>query len=323
VEPAPDPGLWGRLERLLADASPAGIRTHKLGPLAARFARLRGDSAVRHGSGEEQGAQIAAVLVKPLLERIRSVCDGPLVLVKGPEVARLYPGSARAFGDVDLIVGRPEETQVALLAAGFEETGDSFPDAHHLRPLKWPGLGLKVEIHRHPSWPKRLEPPPFAEILEAARPATCGVDGVLAPDPAHHALILVAHGWKENPLGTLRDLVDVAAVAATTADDALEQAARRWRVERILDATRIVFDSVVSGEQLPWRLRLWAGHLQDVRARTPVESLLRDWLQSFWKLQLNEAVLELGTTVRRQARRKDDEPWRTKLKRASGRARRA
>lgn len=34
------------------------------------------------------------LIAPPLLERIRAACDGPLVLVKGPEIARLYPGGA-------------------------------------------------------------------------------------------------------------------------------------------------------------------------------------------------------------------------------------
>ena len=47
-------------------------------------------------------AAIANASAPLLLERIRAICEGPLLLFKGPEVARLYPGSARGFGDLDL-----------------------------------------------------------------------------------------------------------------------------------------------------------------------------------------------------------------------------
>src|SRR5256885_1116802 len=90
------------------------------------------------------------------LEPIRSVCGGPLVLVKGPEVARLYPGSARTFGDVDLFAVDAQAAQRALLAAGFVEVDDPEPflDHHHLRPLKAPTVGLRVEVHTAPLWPE-------------------------------------------------------------------------------------------------------------------------------------------------------------------------
>ena len=179
-----------------------GIRVHKLGALAGRFRRLQGEPVPPPLAGDERGAAVAAVIAKPMLQRIRSVCDGPLVLVKGPEVARLYPGQARVYGDLDLLVPDPWAVQRELLAAGCVEVGEFFEDAHHLRPLKWPDLGLKVEVHKRPSWPKRLVPPSFEELFEAAGPASSGVEGVQTVSPAHHALILAAHGWKENPLGT-------------------------------------------------------------------------------------------------------------------------
>ena len=220
--PTTDTALWSALERLLDRASVDGIRLHKLGAVAGRFRRLRGEPVPPALAADERGSAVATLLAPRMLERIRSLVDGPLILIKGPEVARFYPGRARVFGDIDLVTPDPWAVQRALLDAGCAEVGDFFEDAHHLRPLKWPDLGLKIEVHKRPSWPKRIPPPPFEELLEAATPAACGVDGVLAIDPTQHALILAAHGWKENALGTLRDLVDVAAVAATLPEQDLE-----------------------------------------------------------------------------------------------------
>jgi hypothetical protein len=295
----------------------AGIRVHKLGALAGRFRRLRGDALPRELAADERGAAVAQLIVKPVLERIRSVCEGPLVLIKGPEVARFYPGHARVYGDVDLLVGDPWAVQQALLADGCIEVGDFFEDAHHLRPLKWPELGLKIEVHKRPSWPKRIEPPRFEEILEAALPATCGVEGVLAPLECHHALILAAHGWKENPLGTLRDLVDVAAVAASIPDDELDRGAGAWGLERLWRATRSTTDALLEGRPLKLPERLWARHLESVRERTLFESHLRGWLQGFSKSPPRVAILDTRDAMRKEFLPRPDETWRDKLMRAA------
>jgi len=57
---------------------------------------------------EEILAAALMLSVAPLLERVRASCDGPLVLMKGPAVAVHYPGSARSFWDLDLLVPNPE-----------------------------------------------------------------------------------------------------------------------------------------------------------------------------------------------------------------------
>ena len=310
--------LWSSVERLLQGAEVEGIRVHKLGALAGRFRRLRGEPVPPALTGDERGAAVAAVIAKPMLQRIRSVCDGPLVLVKGPEVARLYPGQARVYGDLDLLVPDPWAVQRELLAAGCVEVGEFFEDAHHLRPLKWPDLGLKVEVHKRPSWPKRLEPPSFDELFEAAGPASSGVEGVLTVSPAHHALILAAHGWKENPLGTLRDLVDVAAVVAAVPEDELEPTVRAWGLGRLWRSTRETTEALLEGRPLRFPVGLWARHLESMRERTMLETHLRNWLQGFWKSPPRLALLDTRDALRREFRPRPDETWRQKLGRAAG-----
>jgi hypothetical protein len=319
--PATDTALWTAVERLLERATVDGIRLHKLGAVAGRFRRLRGEAVPPALAADERGSAVALLLAPRVLERIRSLVDGPLVLIKGPEVARLYPGRARVFGDVDLLTPDPWAVQRALLDAGCAEVGDFFEDAHHLRPLKWPDLGLKVEVHKRPSWPKRIPPPPFEELLEAATPAACGVDGVLAVDPTQHALILAAHGWKENALGTLRDLVDVAAVATALPERDLERAASAWGLERVWHATRMTTDALLEGRPLPLPMRVWARHLESVRERTVLESHLRNWLQGFSKSPPRVALLDLRDALRRELRPKPGESWRRKLTRAADAAR--
>ena len=187
-------------------------------------------SCSRPGAGANLDASCPRTLSQPsawprpprwplplLLERIRTATEGPLLLVKGPEVARLYPDPAlRSFRDLDILVPDAPATQRQLLAAGFQETGDPrlYEQIHHLRPLFWPGLPLLVEVHSSPKWIASLDPPPAAELIRTAARSQAGPPGVLAPSPAQHALLLAAHAWAHRPLSRLRDLIDIAVVAA-------------------------------------------------------------------------------------------------------------
>jgi hypothetical protein len=317
VASALDEGIWASVERILTAAEIDGIRFHKLGALAGRFRRRQGEAVPPALAADERGAAVAMVISTPVLQRVRSACDGPIVLVKGPEVARLYPGQARVFGDLDVLVPDPPAVQQALKAAGFVEVGEFYEDAHHLRPLIFPGLGLKVEVHKRPSWPKRLASPSLDEILEAAVPCTSGVDGVVTPDARHHALILAAHGWKENPLGTMRDLIDVAAVSAGIPEHDLDRAARAWGLGRVWTATRGTTEALLEGRSLSLPVRLWAGHLESVRERTILEGHLRGWLQGFWKLPPRLALLDTRDAIRRELLPGPEETWRDKLTRTA------
>ncbi len=127
-----------------------------------------------------------------------------MILHKGPEVAAHYPDPIlRDFGDVDLIVRNAEEVQRALIAAGFEEIGDPalYVDIQHLRPLRWPELPLRVEIHSRPKWVEALPGPSTEELFAAAVPSTATIDGFLALPPQHHALVLAAHSWATSRCG--------------------------------------------------------------------------------------------------------------------------
>ena len=94
---------------------------HKFGPLAAY--RLAGSTGPVPAAlqPEEQLARIAVLTAIPLLRRIRDLADGPLVLVKGAEVASLYPGRARSFSDLDLFAVQGHAVHESLKAAGFAE----------------------------------------------------------------------------------------------------------------------------------------------------------------------------------------------------------
>src|SRR5205823_1213919 len=81
----------------------------------------------------------------------------------------------------DLLAGDAHAAQRALLAAGYVEVWDEpFVLRQHLRPLRSPTLGLKVELHTVPNWPPGRTPPPLQEILDRSVASGIGVDGIAA-----------------------------------------------------------------------------------------------------------------------------------------------
>jgi hypothetical protein len=250
---------------------------------------------------------------------VRDVCNGPILVIKGPEVAARYPApELRPFKDLDLLVPRPEEAQEALLAAGFQPIGDPalYVDIHHLRPLALRGFPISVEIHSQPKWLEQRRPPATAELLASAVPSTTGVDGVLAPDPVHHALLLAAHSWAHEPLRRLRDLVDAAAMVQGLDRNEVGRVARAWEIGRLWETTAATLDALFFGERTPWALRVWARNLLKVRERTVLENHLERVLSNFWALSGRESAAALGPLVAEELRPAADETWGEKLARS-------
>ena len=203
-----------------------------------------------------------------------------MLVLKGPELAARYPNRSRLFGDLDILVTDANETQRALIAAGFVELDDPeglWVGIHHLPRLSWPGLPLHIEVHSRPKWLEGSSPPRIEELFEAAVPTSSGVPGLLAPSPAHHAILVAAHAWAHQPLGRLRDLVDVGALAAEADPWELDDQARKWGVPRLVATTMDALEAVLRGRRTT-PLRLWAGHVAEVRDQTVFEHHLERML---------------------------------------------
>lgn len=278
-------GLWNGVEGLLERLTPERAGDHGLGALAARRLRLRGEEPPERLLREERAARVGALVAPVLLARAREAYDGPLLLVKGPELSRRYPDGARGFSDLDLVAEDAERAQAALLAAGFRLRPDTPPldyaRHHHLHPLEWPGLALPIEIHRSVMWPRGFQPPSNQELFEAARPASLPVDNLLVPDPHHHALLLAAHAWGEVPMRKLRELVDVLAFTSDGERDELGRLAQRWGIERGWDAVLGAADWLLRDGPEPRFVRSWARYLRQLREPTVVEMHAQEWLAPF------------------------------------------
>ena len=287
-EPVPhDLGLWDATDRLLATMSPQAVRINRVLPLAARRLRRLGNEIPRDFAHEERATRTAMMILPSLLGRIRNAFDGPMLVIKGPEVAARYPDAARSFGDLDVLVEDARAAQAALIAAGFVEVPDPtdhFLGIHHLPPLVWPELPLKIEVHDRPKWPRELPTPPAQSLFDEAVPSFCEIDGVEAPAPHHHALIVAAHAWAHTPLRDLRDLLDVAAIADEADESELMRTAREWRIERMWNTTRSTIRWRLYGGTPPVAVSGWARQLIGLREATVLEGHVARWASPFWLL---------------------------------------
>ena len=312
--------IWESVDRLIGAASnERALTVHRLEPLAARRLRSRGDAVPEAAAESERLGAAFSLAAEAHLARARAAVEGPLLVVKGPEVAALYPDPAtRVSRDVDLVAPEPEDVQRRLLAAGFAEAGsaDYYADAPHLLPLAWPGLPVEVEVHGRPNWPPWLSAPTVEALLVDAVPSATGVEGLLAPSPERHALVLAAHAWTHGPLTRLRDLLDVALMTARADRDELERLAEAWGMARLWRTTDAIAAALFLGGPRPRPLRTWGRNLAAVRERTVAEQHVARWVGWHAALPRRLAVRATIDELRDDLTPERGETWGRKLRRS-------
>jgi hypothetical protein len=315
--------LWGAVDRLV-DRAPnlQALTAHRLHLLAVQRWTAQGRPVPEELTAERRSNAFVALVAGIVLERIRAACDGPILLVKGPEAAASYPDpSVRPFRDLDLLVPDAAAVQSALLAAGFELTGDErlYRGIHHLRPVALPELPLLIEVHERPKWVDGLPAPTVEELIAASVPSATGVEGIHTLPPEYHALLLAAHGWAHVPLRRLLDLVDVAAAARRAGGRELRRLARAWGMTKLWRTTDRAIEALFYGGSAPLPLRTWASNLGSARERTVLEFHLQRTFASFWALPPHRAFAEMGRATVEHVKPEPGEHWRVKVAR-SGRA---
>jgi hypothetical protein len=309
--------IWDGVNRLI-DAAP-GIRdlqAHGLHLLAARRWREVGKPIPGDLAFAELWAAFRVNAARTILERIRLVCPGPLLVIKGPAVASRYPSAElRPFLDLDLLVRDPEAAQSALLADGFEAVPSRLhPETvHHLQPLQLRGTPLSIELHRRPKWIEGLRVPDFDELLEGAAPAALGVDGILTLPPPQHALVLTAHLWAHDPLARLLRVLDVAVMAEAADPQELEQLVGAWKMERSWRVTSALADALFRRGERPLPLRLWARNLTSAREASILRMHAARILAPFSIQPVGRAVPAAGAAVGGLLRPQPYESWRGKI----------
>ena len=319
--------IWTAVDAII-DRAPSleDLREHRLQLLAERRWSQTGKEIPPHLVAEKKLAAALVLPVPNLLARIGASWSGPMVILKGPELARRYPdGLLRPAGDIDLLVDDAEAAHAALRTAGFVVTGDPrrYVRIHHLQPLVWPTFPVRVELHRAPKWIDGLNPPSTAELFALAVPAQVGAGGFLTLTPAAHAVVLAVHAWAHEPLRSLRDLVDIAILTAEADLAEIDEIARRWGVANVWRTTHAAVEALFANGRAPVPMRLWARHLESARERTVAESHLERWLSPFWALPVRTALQRTSRRIADEARPVQGELWRTKLSRARLAARNA
>ena len=121
--------------------------------------------------------------------------------------------------------------------------------------------------------------------------------GLLAPAPAHHAVLLAVHSWTHRPLARVLDLADVLVMLADADAREARDTARRWRVERVWNATLAAADALLGDGPEPWTLRAWGRNTPEVRRPTRREELLERCLSPFAALPPLAAARVSGRSV--------------------------
>jgi hypothetical protein len=311
--------VWTRVDELIERAErPSDLRWHRLHLIGAARLRERGLPVPHEFVPDEFSSTVMTLAAPELLRRVRETLDGPVVLLKGPEVAALYPEpTLRPFRDLDLLVPAPHEAWRSLVQAGFVATGDPtlYVDIHHLRPLYLPGYPLVIELHSKPKWVPWVAPPSAAELFAAAVPSATGVDGILAPAPAHHAVALAAHSWAHEPLRRVHELLDVLLVTAQTDREEAARVSQSFGVARLWRITVDAADAVLGDGRRPLALAIWARNLERVRERTVLESHLEHLLAPFSIADQRVAARMAGRALGRDLRPEEGESWGDKFRR--------
>lgn len=307
--------LWEAVDRLVDGPHDVeALRAHGIQLLAARRWRVTGRFIPEELLADEREAVMVALMAPALLDRVRTIIPGPLVLLKGAEVAAYYPDPGlRPFGDLDILVLDATSAQETLLRAGFV-LAEKHDHRHHRAAIRWPGSALLVEIHDAPPWLPWMTPPSVDELVAATVPSAVGIDGVLALPQSYQALLLAAHSWRSAPLRRLLDLIDVAVMSDGVNRSELDALARCWRVERVWQATMWAIDAFLLGDERPsWTLHLLASHCRSFRERTLVEEWAARWVGAGWAPSAAEGLAALINVVKMDIGPQPGQSWAGKL----------
>jgi hypothetical protein len=185
-----------------------------------------------------------------------------------------------------------------------------------MAPLRHQYFPLFVECHLRPHWVDGIPAPPIHQLFDSAVPSVVPVAGISALPRASHAVGLAVHAWAHEPLGSLRQLIDVAAVRQGAPSAELDALARAWGVERIWRTTTAVIDALFFGAPRPWPLRVWARRLASARGRTVLETHLQRWLAGFSAFPPIRAGAMALRAVGGDLHPMGEEDWPAKLRRA-------
>lgn len=273
--------IWQALDRIITtDIHQHNLHIHGLGPLIAWRLRLNGQPVPEHLVAASRSAAYGTVTAAPLLQSIRDAISGPILVLKGPEIAACYPAPAlRPYGDLDFLVPDLPSAERQLIAAGFDLLGsqnDILPGYIHDLPLKKKGTALAIELHRRPGWLNWMNAPSNEHLFEIAILSATGVDGILTLPPVERTLFLADHSWRHGPYHSWLHPIDIALMHQHADPAALESTAAAWGLENLWNRTTNIIDALFYQSENPLGVldHLWSRHLRAYRSRTTHEYYL-------------------------------------------------
>jgi hypothetical protein len=316
--------LWPAVDRLVdRAASLEDLRRHRIHLLAAHGWRARGVEVSQELVLDELLSHVRIRGAHRLLGVLRDAYDGPVMMLKGLEIASHYPSpDLRVVNDLDVLVEDADGAYAACVAAGLMPVGYEdryYTGQHHLRPLVHPDdLSLVLEIHRRPNWVPWALAPSAPELIAGGVPSRLGLPGLLAPPPEQHAVMTAVHSFNDAPLRRLGDFVDVLALIGDVPASAAEEVAAGWGVDRLWRSTLRVARAVLLDGPQPWWLPRFASDLLEVRDRTVLENHLRTWMGPVIALPPRGAVVELGHALHSELWPREGETWGDRGRRVVG-----
>jgi hypothetical protein len=137
-----------------------------------------------------------------------------------------------------------------------------------------------------------------------------GVNGILAPAPAHHAVLVAVHAWVHEPLARVSQLLDVLLLHSESDRKEMEAVAARWRVGKVWRTTLEAGEALLLDRDVRATLRPPLRRLRHVEERTVLESHVSRALAPFWTLPFPAALRSAGVVVGQTIRRNPEERWR-------------
>jgi hypothetical protein len=208
--------------------------------------------------------------------------DVPYAVYKGPAAARYYPApELRSFGDIDLLVHRPDVDQVdgALRAAGLHGGWHGVPDGYAESDYQLPGFGT-LDLHWHVMREPAIRTAYRLDIeamLARARRVPCAGGSVPVLDAADELIAVATHACFDGAY-RLGWLVDVGRLLRSAELD-YAQLARRCEDSGTALPVQVVVDRAVRALALPAPPPLvhgpWRAILRGVSAARPVERTFR------------------------------------------------
>ena len=198
-----------------------------------------------------------------VLQRMRQLTVHPLLLLKGLQVASLYPQMwMRDTGDVDILTTAPDDVYRDLVAGGFQPRNVAVIKTHHQLPPLWnQEFNVSVEVHRRPNTGQFARFVTPEEVFAQSTESRVQLDGIRGPSPEHDFALHLAHSWSDRPVGRARDLIDLTLLADALDHGNATEVARRYRLRRVWRASLQARDALLDHERPPLALQQVTRHL--------------------------------------------------------------